>query len=107
MRDVPSASARTLEHGSGRGSVGEPEHPSNEEPNTVRSNRTHKVLNTGQEDGEVGDAEEQGPDGNEETESNGSREVAAGVPVGVVPGSQVGSDTHLDEREEGHETEDN
>ena len=37
----------------------------NEEPNTVRSNRTHKVLNTGQEDGEVGDAEEQGPDGNE------------------------------------------
>lgn len=37
----------------------------NEEPNTVRSDRTHEVLNTGQEDGEVGDAEEQGPDGNE------------------------------------------
>jgi hypothetical protein len=41
-----------------------------------------------------------------QTESDGSLKVTAGIPVRVVPRGQVGGDTHFDEREEGHETED-
>lgn len=36
-----------------------------QEPGTVGSDRAHKVLDTGQEDGQVGNAEEQGPDRDE------------------------------------------